>query len=401
MSQTGTVPRWILGVFLVGLALSITLSQVALALLLVFWLFRLRHATVRASLTFPLAAPFLAFVAASLLAALLSGDVGDSLVRSKALLLILVFFALVNTLGSAEEADWFVTRFLLLMAAVSLLGVAQVWLCPEHPWSGPILARWSRKCFRAHGFYSIYMTLAGVLTLVLLATLPRLFARSPERRWWVPPAWVACGLGLLFTYTRGAWLGFVGGTAALGFLLRRLGILLPIGGVLLLALILLTTGALQDRLRTLVNPADATLQERLYMWESGLRMVRDHPLTGVGVGQVKAVYPRYALSEAGKKAASHLHSTPLQILAERGILGLSAWLWIWVAFFVRAGRLWRRLGPDQARERGLVAGSLAAIVGFLVAGLSEFNFGDSEVVLVAYALMALPFIVERTGVRPE
>jgi hypothetical protein len=41
-----------------------------------------------------------------------------------------------------------------------------------------------------------------------------------------------------------------------------------------------------------------------------------------------------------------------------------------------------------------VVGSLAAIASFLVAGLSEYNFGDSEVVMVAWALMALPWAVE-------
>jgi hypothetical protein len=39
---------------------------------------------------------------------------------------------------------------------------------------------------------------------------------------------------------------------------------------------------------------------------------------------------------------------------------------------------------------------MAAIVGFLVAGLSEFNFGDSEVVMVAWAVMALPWVADVT-----
>jgi hypothetical protein len=51
--------------------------------------------------------------------------------------------------------------------------------------------------------------------------------------------------------------------------------------------------------------------------------------------------------------------------------------------------------PEEATSaRTLVIGSVAAIVGFLVAGLSEFNFGDSEVVMVAWAVMALPWVVQ-------
>src|SRR5204863_5798451 len=79
---------------------------------------------------------------------------------------------------------------------------------------------------------------------------------------------------------------------------------------------------------------------------------------------------------------------------ERGALGLAAWLWIWLAFYARAIALLRRL-PGAGREWALVAGSLAAVTGFLVGGLAEYNFGDSEVVLVAWTLVSLPFVVER------
>ncbi|MBI2154998.1 MAG: O-antigen ligase family protein [Candidatus Rokubacteria bacterium] len=398
MSDVRSSQRWVLGLFLIGLAFSITLSQLALALLVVFWLLRFRDAAARAAMTFPLAAPFLAFAAASLLAALGSGNIGDSLLHSKALLLALAFFALVNTLRGADDADWFLSRFLLLMAAVSLWSVAQVSFCPQEPWSGPILSRVSRKCFRARGFYSIYMTLAGVLTLTFLAALPRVLAKGPDRRWWMAPGWVVSGLALVLTYTRGAWLGVLAGAAGLALLLRRVAVVGAVGGVLVLALLLFQAGTLQDRLRSLGDPADPTFRERLYMWQSGWAIALDHPLTGVGPGQVKPAFPRYARPEAMKKTTSHVHNTPLQILAERGLLGLAAWLWIWIAFFVHAGRILRRLGADQTRARGLVAGSLAAVVGFLVGGLSEFNFGDSEVSLAAYALMALPFVI---GVRPE
>jgi hypothetical protein len=37
---------------------------------------------------------------------------------------------------------------------------------------------------------------------------------------------------------------------------------------------------------------------------------------------------------------------------------------------------------------------VAAIVGFLVGGLSEYNFDDSEVAMIAWALMALPWVAD-------
>ncbi|MFZ1059738.1 MAG: O-antigen ligase family protein, partial [Candidatus Rokuibacteriota bacterium] len=154
---------------------------------------------------------------------------------------------------------------------------------------------------------------------------------------------------------------------------------------------------LRQRALSIADPADLTARERVFMLRSGLAIARDHPLAGVGPGQVKEVYPRYVLPGALRSQRSHVHNTPLQILIERGPMGLLAWGWFWVAFFVETGRALKRLAPGQARERALIAGSVAAIAGFLVAGLFEFNFGDSEVVMVAYAVMA----VALAATRPE
>ncbi len=395
MSGARSVQRWVLGLFLVGLAFSVTLSEASLFLLALPWLWRLRDPGARAATAFPLVWPVLAFAATTLLSALRSANPAASLVDAKGLLLLAVVYVLADALPDVDAADRFLTRLFVLLALHAGLSVIQVALCPLSPRGLPLLDRFFHRCARAHGFFSIYMTLAGVLTLVLLATLPRLLVRAPERRRWMLPLWALSGLGLVLTLTRGAWLGFLAGATALSLVLRRLSALVVIVGVLLLTfLLLLPSGPLGGRFRNLEDPT--TMRERLYMWESGLQIVRDHPLTGVGPGQMKAVFPRYALPEAHRKTTSHVHDTPLQITAERGLLGLGAWLWIWIAFFLHGARLLRRIGPQREREWGLVAGSLAAVLGFLVAGLFEYNFGDSEVVMVAYAVMALPFVVARS-----
>jgi len=187
-------------------------------------------------------------------------------------------------------------------------------------------------------------------------------------------------------------LGFTGrlAAAATRHPWRMLGMWL----LVLVAAGLVAPRELRHRFLSMADPEEAGVRERLSMWKSGLAMWRERPLVGVGPGEVKREYSRFALPEAVKKRTSHVHNTPLQILVERGVLGLAAWLAIWAAFFSRCIGLLRRLPSEAAAERALVVGSLAAIVGFLVAGLSEYNFGDSEVVMVAWALMALPWAVE-------
>ena len=93
---------------------------------------------------------------------------------------------------------------------------------------------------------------------------------------------------------------------------------------------------LSHRFRSMSDPGEAGIKERVYMWRSGVSMWRERPLLGWGPGGVKREYPRYALPEAFKQRTGHVHNTPLQILVERGLLGLAAWLAIWIAFYRRA-----------------------------------------------------------------
>jgi O-antigen ligase len=147
----------------------------------------------------------------------------------------------------------------------------------------------------------------------------------------------------------------------------------------------------------MADPEEAGVKERVYMWRSATEMWAGQPWLGVGPGGVKRLYAGFALPDAFKKRTGHVHNTPLQILVERGLIGFAAWLWIWVAFYARAGALLRRLRAEREAERDLVVACLAAVTGFLVAGLAEYNFGDSEVVMVLWALMALPFALEPAG----
>jgi O-antigen ligase len=391
---TRAVERGVLAAFLIGLGVSITLAQAALAALVLLWLVKLRDPHARGGLVFPLAVPFLGFVGATVLADFLSADVAGSLLASKDLLLAAIFFVLVNTLRGTGGAEWLLRRLFLVMALVSVASVLQAALCPADPWTLPFLDRFFRKCSRARGFYSIYMTLAGVLTPVLLAGLPRLLVREAGRSRWELPGWIVMLVALVLTSTRGAWLGFLAGMAGLIPLAGWRRSLNLIGGaILLFAAFVVGSAALGGHVRGLGGLSDpTTARERLYMWESGIRMLGLNPATGIGVGQVKRLYPRYALPQAAKRSTGHLHSSPLQVLVERGVIGLGCWLWLWGAFFVRGLQILRRIGPDREREQALVRGSLTAILGFLVGGLSEYNFGDSEVVMVAYVLMTIPFL---------
>jgi O-antigen ligase len=348
----------------------------------------------------PLLIPIAAFAVWSLVAALASERPLESFYNTKHLLNLAALFVLVNALPDAATARRFATWLLIAVTGTAVLAIVQVAACPGPEATAPtwaLVGKLLRKCARARGFYSIYMTLGGVLAMTATVALPRL-ARLPAQAWWLGPAWIIGLAALGLTQVRGAWIGFAAGALAAVAGLGRRGLIAAAALVVLVPALVLGLPGVGARFRTIGDAADETTRDRLAMLEAGRRLVVEHPLTGVGPGQLKHVYAQVAPPEALRRSTSHLHNTPLQILAERGVVGLAAWLAIFAAFFVRGMAILRRLPREAAGDRALVLGSLAAVVAFLVAGLFEYSFGDTEVLLVAMALMALPFAL-RAGAR--
>ena len=248
---------------------------------------------------------------------------------------------------------------------------------------------------RVRGPFSIYMTFGGILFLGALLFFAYL-ANVPWRRaWWMLPGAAITVAALAFTYSRNAWLGLAAGALALVMTARRtLRIVAVLATVLALGTIAMP-GPVAERLQSVVNLEDQTLRDRVAMWRAGLSMIVDHPLLGVGPGEVRTWYQHYRRPEAVRPSTGHLHNSAVQIAAERGLPALFAWIWIWVVFFREGWRILTRAEREEPVRRALVCSSLACVGGFLVAGLFEHNFGDAEVATVVLALMAQPWVVER------
>ncbi len=391
----------LLTVLLVALMTSITLVGVVTGVIIVAGLVRLADPALRARDRTPLAWPLLAFAVVTLLSALHAEHPGHALFESKQLLGIALFLAAVNGFHSGDEIRRALRWLCVAVGVVSCHAFVQVWACgssaPLPEWAAWMLRVKLEACranplFRAKAFFSIYMTLGGSL-LIALSLILATFAAGA--RSWRRPQLVTGGLAALalaLTYVRSAWLGLGVAVVILAGVTRRYALLL----VLLAAAILAVAvpSPLKTRVLSMTDRADPSATERIYFWAAGSRMVRDAPLLGLGPGGVKQRYPEYRDPAARRPGTGHLHNNLVQIAAERGLLGLAAWLAIWLTFFVRAGRIYATLPAARLDDRALVAGSVAAVGGFLVAGLFEYNFGDSEVIGLLWVVMAFPFVVD-------
>ena len=369
--QTGLerAARVVLLLFIAALPISIAASQILLTLAIGLWLGIL--VTQREHLRVPrFFWPLLAYALLTLVSVAASLDPAASLADSKEVLLFLVV-PVTCRLARGRAASTAAVVIISAGAATAVYGVVQYGILGYDDLQQ-----------RPPGFMGHYMTYSGLLMLVLVLATARLLFDTRDRAW-TSLVLPALAVALMTTFTRGAWIGAgAGGALLLAMKNLRLLLLLPILAIILVAV---APAGIADRFDSIFDRRDPTSRDRIAMLRAGMRMVGDHPLTGVGPDMVQQVYPRYRGPDAVNENNPHLHNVPLQIAAERGLPALAAWLWFVVAAIRELAARFR-----QPESRALAAAGLAAVVSMLTAGAFEYNFGDSEFLMLLLVLMTLP-----------
>jgi hypothetical protein len=372
--------------FVAALQIQISLAQLLLTAMLVCWAALLVRDKAR-----PLAPPFFVplavYAGLTLVSALFSLDAAESFVDSKQLVLFLIVPAVYYIVGHRRAGDGpgmrpsMVVDVLVTVGAVgAAVGIIQYGML-----------QYDNLGQRPQGTLTHYMTYSGVLMLVICAAVSRLVFGSRERTW---PALImpALVVALSLTLGRAAWIGT---SAAVGllFVLKdlRLTALLP---VLIAVIFALAPDSVTNRMMSVFDQRDPTRVDRLEMMRIGAGIVRDHPLTGVGPNMVPRVYPEYQDPETAGPVNPHLHNVPLLGAAVGGLPARAAWIWFVAAAAAGLLRLFR-----TAQDRVLAGAALAAVTAMLAAGMFEYNFGDSEFLMLLLVLVTLPFAAARQNTR--
>jgi O-antigen ligase len=222
------------------------------------------------------------------------------------------------------------------------------------------------------------MTFSGLLLPISLLVIILGFHM---RKWWMAIPASIVTLTLLLTFTRSIWLGWI--CAMFAVLVFTRPRMLAWAAPALVLFITFMPLSLFGRMVSIFDTRLESNLDRIRMAEAGVEIIRDYPLFGVGPANVKEIYPLYRRHDAPRFRIPHLHNTVLQIWAERGILGLAAYLLLLALFVRQCVRAWN--GPARAFAQA----GVAIAVGLAVAGLFEFNFGDTEVFYIMLDLMAL------------
>ena len=342
------------------------------------------------------------------------------------LALYVVMRAVLQNAGRWRNTPWslrdgVVAALVLAATLEALLGLAQFFLRVGPP-QFIILGRF----LRAYGTFAQPNPYAGFLGLVLplalsltLDVLSR-HVRGGRLVWpdrveevlelvFYPVAAAIIFLGLLASWSRGGWLGMAAGVSVVVALRSRRAALVSglLAFLLLAAVVLGIIGALPTsvserfqgvhenwtlflrpvELRSIrVTGENFALVERMAHWWAAYAMWREHPFTGVGVGNYPVAYETYRMP-GWKEPLGHAHNILLNVMAETGLVGLVAYLLLWMWVFGYG--LWA-LSRTRGRSRAVLVGALGGLLHLTVHNLFDnlYVHGMYAYVAVLLALIA-------------
>jgi O-antigen ligase len=361
--------------------ITIAGAQIAMGVVLLSHLVSLASWRTRRVVPDPLALPIAAFVALKAASAAVSADPASAFRAMTGDWILLFYLLLRQTVRSRELGRSLLSVFLASSTLCGAMAVVQYVDGWDYIRSRPLQRMGTG--YIATGFFGHHLTFGGVVLIAFAAAFAQaVFARGRGRAMAAVAAGIM-GAGLLASLSRTAWVGAGGALVMVAAMAGRRAIAAvavaggAAGGAMLLSPTFLA------RLRSIAGVLD---QPRARLWETALRIAADHPLLGAGPGSWSRLFPAYRVP-GHYENVGHAHNDVLNQLAQVGVLGATAWIAIWVRYFVVSVRGRRRAAPD-AGDLALSAAGIAAVGAFLVGGLGQCFFTDEEVAMALWLVVA-------------
>jgi len=386
---------WLVGALLILFVfwspISITGAQAAVSFALLFWLVRMflmkRFHLARNPFNIPIAA----FLIAAAIGVIMGVDFRHNLKGYTTLGWISIFFLFVNNVKDEIQFKRLVRILILITTIAGAYGIFQHFTRIDFFGNVTYL----QKSFaRSTGFFNSPQTFGNYILLVLPVVFGLSFYSNTrgEKRWLQLSSLIIL-TAIIFSYTRGVWLGLIGGLIFMAILRSKKLLFALVTGIIIGSMFLafLPSSKFTQRVvRTFKS--DRPVGDRIFFWKGSLRIIRDYPITGLGWEGFRLVYPRYKPAK-GRQLVCHAHNNFIDMAIDSGLLGLGIFLWLLVTIYKVGFHIFKEL--EDGYFKGITWGFLGSFTAFLIAGLTQYNFGDSEVVMLFYFLLGMVMVIPR------
>ena len=242
---------------------------------------------------------------------------------------------------------------------------------------------------RGWGFGSSVLTIAGLMVMLgpifcvilLDSAFPNYVKASAL---WA----LGCvGFGMYGNQSRGSWLFsmIMVPIVSLPYILKRfiyvVVVLAALGGVVWG---FSTQPQYVARFESITNTTtDGSNLGRFDVWTSSINMFKDHPVTGVGIGQWRTIYESSYRLPTENQHLYHAHNNFIQLLGEVGLLGLLGVLIFYGSIIVDNFVVW-----FKKRDPYSLCAMIAVICYVFVFGQVEYTLDNSSGMRIMYFMLA-------------
>jgi len=318
----------------------------------------------------PLDYPILCFLALAIVSAIFSIYRYDSILELyKIINYILIYYIVVNNINTREKIKRIAIVIIAVGCLLSITGLIQ--------YLGG-LSDHSRQFLS--GPYVNHNHFAGYLELVIPLSIGMLLIPVDRgKKIILTYCSIIMVVALALTMSRGGWTGLVCSLLVMGFLLARresyskkVYIVLSFVIIIGFTLTIIALNPLIERLSTVedISKNLYTYDLRMRTWHGTVRMIKDHPFTGTGIGTFAIAFPKYRVPGL-QGLLVHTHNDYLQVVSEMGIFVLGIIIWL-IFSTLRAGfKTFFRTRSNF--KQGITLGATAGIVAILIHSFVDFN----------------------------
>lgn len=386
---------WLIGAFLILFVfwspISITGAQTAVSFALLFWVVGMLVMRRFQLMRTPLNIPIAAFLIAAAIGVIMAVDFKHSLKGYMTLGWISIFFLFVNNVKDVTQFKRLV-RILIIIATI-----AGAYAIFQHftriDFFGNV--KYVQRSFaRSTGFFNSPQTFGNYILLVLPVVFGLSFYSNTRReKRWLQLSGLIILTAIIFSYTRGVWLGVIGGLIFMAILRSKKLLFALVTAIIVVSMFLVFLPPSRVTQRVVGTfKSERPVGDRIYFWQGSLRIIRDYPITGLGWEGFGIVYREYKPAE-GRQLVCHAHNNFIDMAVDSGLLGLGIFIWLLITIYKVGFHIFKEL--EDGYFKGIAWGFLGSFTAFLIAGLTQYNFGDSEVVMLFYFLLGMVMVIPR------